>query len=220
MYNADPSRGDYTFVDGHSGGVPINVESQRPGEQLYEDVNPDGTFNDEDRTIIGQAQADVMFGINNMFNIGNLDISFFIDSQIGKDLAVLQNGGLLAFDGRQALDVTVNRWTPENPSNIWPRLDSSNRSAEPWSDRYIEDASFIRLQNATIGYNFDSELARKFNISALRLYVSGTNLFTWTDYTAFSPDVSVRGSSTTNLGHDNAGYPQGRTIRMGINIKF
>jgi TonB-linked SusC/RagA family outer membrane protein len=220
LYNADPSRGDYTFVEGYTGGVPKNDETQRPGEQLYEDVNPDGIFNDEDRTLIGQAQADLIIGINNTFNIGNLDISFFIDSQIGKDLAVLQNGGLLAFDGRQALDVTVNRWTPENPSNIWPRLDSSNRSAEPWSDRYIEDASFIRLQNATIGYNFDSELARKFNISALRLYVSGTNLFTWTDYTGFSPDVSVRGSSTTNLGHDNAGYPQGRTIRMGINIKF
>ncbi|KJD35988.1 hypothetical protein PW52_05020 [Tamlana sedimentorum] len=219
MYNADPSA-TYTFVDGHDRGYPTTDVSHRPGEQLYEDVTPDGSITEDDRTIIGQAQADITFGINNSFKIGDLDLSIFIDSQLGRDMAVVQNTGLLNFTGRQGLSVTQNRWTPENPSTIWPRVDQNNATNLLFSDRYIEDASFVRLQNVTIGYNLPKEITDKLNISALRIYASGTNLHIWSDYTGYSPDVSLRGSSTTNLGHDNAGYPAGRVIRMGVNLKF
>lgn len=223
LYNSDPVAA-YTFVDGYSGGYAFTDGTQRPGEQLYEDVpdangETDGEITADDRTIIGQAQPDITFGINNSFTFGNLDFSFFIDSQLGKDVANIDNIGLLQFNGNQALTQTLDRWTPENPSNIWPRMDQGNIRT-PFSDRIVEDASFVRLQNVTIGYSLPKELTDRLKISGLRVYISGTNLAMWTDYTGFNPDVSVRGSATTNLGHDNGGYPAARVIRLGANLKF
>ncbi|MEP1486815.1 MAG: TonB-dependent receptor [Algibacter sp.] len=218
-YNAAPNA-TYTFVDSHDEGYPVTDLNHRPGEQLFEDVTPDGVITADDRTTIGQAQPDITFGINNSFKIGGLDISVFIDSQLGKEMAAMQNIGLLNFSGRQALTVTNNRWTPESPSTVWPRLDTNNNANTLFSDRFIEDASFVRLQNVTIGYKFPKELTDKLKVSSLRVYASGTNLHIWTKYTGYSPDVSLRGSATTNLGHDNASYPAGRVIRMGVNLKF
>jgi len=218
MYNATPNA-TYTFVEGFEGGVPGVSGMQRPGEQLYEDLDSDGTLSGDDRTIIGQAQPDFTFSINNSFNIGNLDFSFFVDSQMNKDIANIQNLSSLSFSEGQGLETTLDRWTPENPSLIWPRMDSNNSTAF-FTDRFIEDGSFVRLQNVTLGYNLPSDFINKINMKSIRLFISATNLYIWTDYTGFSPDVSLLGSSTTNIGHDYAGYPSSRTIRMGINLKF
>lgn len=219
VYNGNPNA-TYTFVPDFNGGVPETSADARPGEQLYEDVTPDGALTADDRRVIGYAQPDITFGINNSFTFGNLDFSFFIDSQQGRDVANVQNIGLLNFSDRQALALTLDRWTPENPSTEWPRVDQSNNATALFTDRFVEDASFVRLQNVTIGYNLPKDVTDKLKISGLRVYVSGSNLAVWTNYTGFNPDVSLRGSSTVNLGHDNGGYPAGRLIRMGVNVKF
>jgi TonB-linked SusC/RagA family outer membrane protein len=219
-YNAAPNA-TYNFVSGYSGGQPEATTRKRPGEQLYEDIDGDGKISAIDRKIIGQAQPDFTFGIDNAFTFGNVDFSFFIDSQQGGNLANVQNIDLLNFKvDQQGLALASDRWTPENPSTVWPRVDYNNGVNKLFTDRYIEDASFVRLQNITIGYNLDNDLIKKLNISSLRLYVSGSNIYMWTKYTGFTPDVSLLGSSTTNLGHDNAGYPATRYIRMGLNIKL
>jgi TonB-linked SusC/RagA family outer membrane protein len=219
IYNADPTA-RYTFVEGYTGGVPYVDTDTRPGEQLYEDVTPDGSINENDRTIIGHAQPDLTFGISNSFSLGNLDLSIFIDSQIGQELANIQNTSLLTFDGSQSLAKTLNRWTPEKPSTIWPRQDQTNTRGVPFSDRYLEDASFVRVQNITLGYNFPKDIVKKLNINRLRVYVAVSNVHIWTDYSGYTPDVSIRGSDVTRMGHDNAGYPDGRTFRMGVNLKL
>lgn len=219
-YNAAPNA-TYNFVSGYSGGQPEATTRKRPGEQLYEDIDGDGKISAIDRKIIGQAQPDFTFGIDNSFTFGNVDFSFFIDSQQGGKLANVQNIDLLNFKvDQQGLKLASDRWTPENPSTVWPRVDFNNGVNKLFSDRHIEDASFVRLQNITIGYNLDKDLIKKLNISSLRLYVSGSNIYMWTKYTGFTPDVSLMGSSTTNLGHDNAGYPATRYIRMGLNLKL
>jgi hypothetical protein len=84
----------------------------------------------------------------------------------------------------------------------------------------IEDASFVRLQNVTLGYNFGKVVLDKLNLSQLNVFVSGTNLHVWTNYSGFNPDVSLTGSNTLALGHDNGGYPIARSIRMGLKLKF
>lgn len=219
-YNAAPNA-TYNFVSGYSGGQPEATTRKRPGEQLYEDIDGDGKISATDRKIIGQAQPDFTFGIDNSFTFGNVDFSFFIDSQQGGELANVQNIDLLNFKvDQQGLALVSDRWTPENPSTVWPRVDFNNGVNRLFSDRFIEDASFVRLQNITIGYNLDSDLIKKLKISSLRFYISGSNIYMWTKYTGFTPDVSLMGSSTTNLGHDNAGYPATRYIRMGLNIKL
>ncbi|MDN3663898.1 SusC/RagA family TonB-linked outer membrane protein [Algibacter miyuki] len=219
LYNSDPFRGDYTFVEGFDKGVPFTGIQNRPGEQLYEDLDKSGDFNEADRQVIGRAQPDVTFGIRNTFKIGDVDFSFFFDSQIGKDIAAIQNMRLLEFADRQALATVTQRWTPGIPSATYPRVSTENRESI-FSSRYIEDGSFVRLQNITIGYTFPKDIVEKMSMSSLRLYASGSNIYTWTDYSGYSPDVSIRGSATRAIGHDKGAYPLARTIRLGIKLQF
>jgi len=206
-----------TDADGTGG-----VVADRPGMQMYQDVNEDGSIDELDKQVIGYAQPDGMYGLNNSFTMGNFDFSFFIDGQYGHDVCNVTNFSLLSFSASQQLAKVRDRWTPENPSSVNPRLDSNNAGASvfKFSNRFIEDASFIRLQNVTLSYNLPSSLANRLKMSMVKVYVSGTNLLTLSDYTGYSPDVSLTGSDTQKLGHDNAGYPVARMIRFGLNVKL
>ena len=188
---------------------------------MYAD-NGDGALNEEDKRVIGTAQPDISFGINSNFTYGNFELGMFIDGQLGQDLANVSNFQLLAFDASQQVNTVLNAWTPENSSNVYPRLNALNSGASPFvfSDRFIEDASFVRLQNVTLGYNFGKSVLSKLKLTQLNVFVSGTNLHIWTDYSGFNPDVSLTGSNTLALGHDNGGYPIARTFRMGLKLKF
>jgi len=220
LYEADPSA-TYTFVNDFNRGLPINSTRHQPGEQLYND-NGDGELNEEDKRVIGTAQPDISFGINSNFTYGNFEFGLFIDGQLGQDLVNVANFQLLAFDAAQQLNTVLNAWTPINSNNVYPRLNALNSGASPFrfSDRYVEDASFVRLQNVTLGYNFGKVVLDKLNLSQLNVFVSGTNLHVWTNYSGFNPDVSLTGSNTLALGHDNGGYPIARSIRMGLKLKF
>lgn len=221
LYNSDPTAA-YTLVDGYdyAGGLPLDNSRLRPGEQLYFDVDGDSLITNDDYTVVGNAQPDIIFGITNNIKYKDFDFSFFIDGKYGQDIANLVNFNLLNFTGGQALEEIMDqRWTPENPSQLYPRLDSSNGRAQ-MSSRVIEDGSFIRLQNVTIGYNLPSKLLDKIRASRLRVYLSATNLLMITDYQGYSPDVSIRGNNATNLGHDNGAYPLARLVRLGVNVTF
>lgn len=219
LYNQDRTA-TYTFVEDFEGGVPRAGNRNRPGEQLYVDLNGDGELSEADKEIIGQAQPDVTFGINNTFEIGNFDFSFFFDGQFGNDIANVTNWNMLAFSQQQQLRQVNGAWTPDNPSNSNPRVDSTNNGAPNFvfSDRFIEDGSFIRLQNVTLGFNLPADILQKLKLTSLRLYVSGTNLFIISNYTGFNPDVNLNGRNNLSLGHDFGGYPLARTILMGLNI--
>ena len=202
--------------------MPRSTAHHRPGEQLYVDQDGDGILSEEDRGVIGQAQPDFSFGLNNSFTIGDLDFSFFIDGVIGQDIANVMNFRLMDFSWGQKLDDSYSRWTPENPSTVYPRVDAGNFGAPAFrfSDRFIEDASYVRLQNVTLGYTFPKDLSDKLKLSLLKVYVSGTNLLTISDYSGYNPDVSLTGNNTQQMGHDSAGYPIAKTYRIGLSIKF
>ncbi len=219
LYNQDRTA-TYTFVDDYDGGIPRAGNRNRPGEQLYVDLDGNGELSEVDKEIIGQAQPDVTFGINNTFEIGNFDFSFFFDGQFGNDVANVSNWNLLAFSQQQQLAQVNQAWTPENPSTSNPRVDSTNNGAPNFvfSDRFIEDGSFIRLQNVTLGYSLPADVLDDLKLTSLRFYISGTNLFTITDYTGFNPDVNLTGRDNLSLGHDFGGYPLARAIMMGLNI--
>lgn len=226
VYNANPTA-SYNFVDGYEGGLPFNDADGntpgvqvRPGDQLYDDLNEDGVVNDADRQVIGHAQPDVTLGISNTFSFGGFSISIFMDSQIGKDVHNHASLNLLSFVGNQSRTVALDRWTPENQGNTFPRMyQFSNANTVRYSDRYIEDGTFVRLQNITLNYNFPKKVTEQLNISGLNLYFSASNVAIWTKYTGFSPDASSRRGSLS-LGHDQTGYPPSRLIRMGAKLKF
>lgn len=218
LYNADPMK---VFTPSTADGRKA-VISNRPGEQLYEDVDNNGLINELDRQVIGYAQPDFAFGLSNTVSYKNIELSFNIDGQIGQDVCNVTNFDLLAFDNTQQLQKVRERWSPDAPSTVYPRLSTLNNGAAAFkmSDRFIEDGSFVRLQNVTLKYSLPKALLNTINVNSAAVFVSGTNLLTLTDYTGYNPDVSLNGSSTQQMGHDNAGYPVARTVRFGINFKF
>jgi len=126
------------------------------------------------------------------------------------------------FSWGQKLESSVSRWTPENPSSEYPRVDAGNFGAPAFrfSDRFIEDGSYIRLQNVTLGYTLPKSISDKLKLDLLKIYISGSNLLTISDYSGYNPDVSLTGNNTQQMGHDSAGYPLARTYRLGVTLKF
>jgi len=109
----------------------------------------------------------------------------------------------------------LNRWTPDNPSNTYPR---ANRNADylRMSDRYLEDGSYIRLKSLTLGYNLPDKALNFLKVQSAKVYFTGTNLFTITDYTGFDPEVGHFGKDNTRLGYDYGAYPSVKTYTFGI----
>lgn len=221
LYNQDRTA-TFTYLDDYEGGFPVSSALHRPGEQLYDDLDGDRVLSESDKQAIGNPQPDVIFGLTNSFQIGNFDMSFFMDAQFGQEIANVASWNLLGYSGGQQLEsVLFNQWTPENQSEIYPKVTTqSGTSAVPFSDRHVEDASFVRLQNVTIGYRFPRDLLSKLKISDLRIYAAGSNLLTITDYTGYNPDVNLGGNNNLTIGHDNSAYPVTRLYRLGVNLKF
>jgi TonB-linked SusC/RagA family outer membrane protein len=219
LYNTDLLAVYTPVTDGDGAG---GVIAERPGQQLYEDKNNDGVINELDRDVIGYAQPDGVFGISNNFTYKNFDLSIFVDGQYGQDICNVTNFKLFAFANSQQLAEVKERWTPENPSDTYPRLDALNFGAPGFkmSDRFLEKGAFVRLQNITLSYRIPKALSSKLKINNAKVYVSGSNLLLISDYTGYSPDVSLTGNNTQMMGHDNAGYPVARSIRFGINLKL
>jgi TonB-dependent starch-binding outer membrane protein SusC len=115
---------------------------------------------------------------------------------------------------REVLDY----WSPSNPTNAMTAIGVSPYDA--MTSRWVEDGSFVRLQNVTVGWDVPQRLARRASMSSLRLYASGQNLFTKTKYSWYDPEVSSRGTSDLDLGWDDASYPGTRTITLGANVIF
>jgi hypothetical protein len=113
----------------------------------------------------------------------------------------------------------LQRWTPDNPSDLYPR---ANRSADylEMSDRYLEDGSYIRLQVVTLGYQLPPSILGKIRLKGAKIYISGKNLLTFTDYTGYDPEVGRFGTSNIRQGYDLGGYPAARTYLVGLNLEF
>ena len=189
------------------------------GDLRFEDLNGDGVLNADDRTIIGNAQPDFIYGITNNFSYKNFDLSIFIQGTQGND--VLNAYRLYELESMRGVHNNhirvLDRWTPENVDAEMPKAD--RRGHERFvSTRGIEDASFVRLRNVVLGYNLPTNSIDW--LSDLRVYVSGQNLLTITDYTGYDPEVNSFGQNPINQGIDYGAYPRARTFTAGLNVSF
>jgi TonB-linked SusC/RagA family outer membrane protein len=218
MYNANPSKRDYTPV---AEDYPSNLAA-RPGEQLYEDTNDDNVINDSDKQVIGHAQPEVVLGFRNEFRYRNFDLTIFVDGKYGNDIANINNLWLMGFNTNQQLTKVIDRWTPEASSEIYPRVSSENTGGSSFifSDLFIEDGSYTRIQNITLGYTFNEKVLSRIKMNRLRIYAAVTNLYTFTNYSGYTPDVSIAGQDNLRMGHDSFLYPLPTTYRLGLNIGF
>ena len=191
------------------------------GDRKYRDVNNDGVINEDDRVILGNALSDFSWGLNNDIGYRNFTLSFFIQASHGNEMANLNASALEDFRGLNnvSAEAGLNRWTPENPSNRYPRA-LANRSVDvgTFSSTMVEDASYVRLKNVTLGYNLPASMLQRLSVRNVRVYVSATNLLTLTDYSGFDPEGSAFGTATAYPGVDQGRYPLTKTYLLGLNI--
>ena len=204
------------------------IAGQKPaaGDRKYKDISgpngtPDGIVNDFDRTIIGSAQPDFVWGLNNTVTYQGISLSLFFQGSQGNQMVNQNLGDLANVNGKQNVlaEAGLNRWTPQNPSNEYARaLTTANDNV--FSSRFIEDATYLRLKNVTLSYNFPAALLGKIKMSSARIYVGGTNLWTLTNYRGYDPEGNAYGGTTNIVGVDFGGYPQARTYTVGLNFGF
>lgn len=201
----------------------INASAQKtakPGDRRYKDLNPDGAINSADRTILGYVQPDFIFGFTNNFSYKGFDLSIFFMGSQGNSVYNINRYELESLTGvSNQSAATLDRWTPTNPSNEIPRALSTGVPYQVTS-RQVEDGSYIRLRNIQLGYTFPTALVERIKLSSAKIYISGQNLLTITDYSGYDPEVSRFGQDNLSQGIDYGSYPTAKMYLVGINIGF
>jgi len=191
------------------------------GDVRFVDLNGDGVINDEDRTMIGSPHPDITYGINGSVGYKNITLSFLLNGVYGNDI----------FNGIRRHDLTqsnmpayfLERWTGAGTSDEIPRftLNDTNQNYSRISDLYVEDGSFLRMRNVTLGYTLPERFSGP--LKSVHIYGAVDNLFTLTNYRGMDPEVGSRlnDNNTPNVldtGIDRGVYPQPRTFRIGLDI--
>ncbi|UAY51936.1 SusC/RagA family TonB-linked outer membrane protein [Ferruginibacter albus] len=197
-------------------------QTAKAGDRKYKDLDGNGKIDGNDRTVLGSAQPDFTWGFGNTVSYKNLELSFFFQGSQGNKMANLNNLNLLNFTGTNNVlaDAALNRWTPDNPSNKYPRALANAFDQSTISSALIEDASYVRLKSVTISYTLPEKAIKRIGMSNLKVYVSGTNLLTITNYTGYDPEANTAGQSTTVVGLDFGGYPQAKVFQVGLSATF
>jgi len=186
-----------------------------PGDVKFRDLNNDGVINADDRTYIGNPFPEWTFSMNNNFNYKNIDLQIFLQGVAGNDIynanRIWQEG--MSVPQNQIAKVK-DRWTGEGTSNSIPRAiyGDPNQNTRH-STRFVEDGSYLRIKNVTLGYTLPKEVTQKFHTDMLRIYLSCQNLYTFTKYSGMDPEVGTGGV-------DGGTYPVTRTVSFGLNVQF
>ena len=219
----DSSSNSFTLKD----GVPSysNVNSYRPGMQKIKDTNGDGIIDDNDLSIIGDANPDHFGGITNTFRYKTFDLSFQMNWKYGNEIYNKNFFPSLNVSNQTSnrYGVSRDRWTITNPDTRQHSIRGRvlNGGIATVSD-YIEDGSYLRLQNITLGYNLPKKQIESIGLAGLRLYAAADNIHVWTNYSGYDPEVSVSSGQNAGLtrGVDFDAYPRAITFRFGLKATF
>lgn len=222
-----------TEVDALNNGAPDGVYSfagTGPGDFRYKDIGsfdengdfipvPDGEITDADRTYLGNPWPKWIYGINLGMKFKNFDLSVFFQGIQGVDrYNSFKSFTHNLFGDYNMTTEALGRWTAENPNNEHPRIikGDPNNNRSRVSSYFVEDGSYLRLKNLQIGYTLPSNMIK--GVSSLRLYISGQNLLTITNYGGFDPEFTRGGNA--EKGIDRGGYPQSRIYTAGLQLDF
>lgn len=204
-------------VDKYSVQVPGNDPYNRTsaGDIKFRDLNNDGKIDDNDRTYIGNPSPRFIFAMNNSFAYKGFDLSIFLQGVEGNQIF---NANRISLEGmavaQNQTTAVLNRWTSTNTNTNIPRavFNDPNKNTRV-SDRFVEDGSYLKIKNITLGYNLPSRFISMAKLQTARIYLSAQNVYTFTKYTGFDPEVGV-GGIDLNV------YPVTRTLSAGINLIF
>ncbi|KAA2243359.1 TonB-dependent receptor [Chitinophaga agrisoli] len=200
-----------------------HLSTDRPGDPIVRDVSGDGQITTADRTILGNYQPDFTYGITNHFSFANVDLSVMLQGVQGAEIMDLGMRQSLSMTGRtNNLGIARDRWrSPEQPGNgkVFKAITDVYGVRRDASSFYMQNGSYLRIRNITLGYNFPAALIGHIGMSAARVYFSAQNPFTFTDYVGYNPEVSSYHSALTP-GVDYFNYPLARTFSAGFNVTF
>ncbi|MBO9632954.1 MAG: TonB-dependent receptor [Chitinophagaceae bacterium] len=202
--------------------VPNNGQDRasiKPGHIKYKDLNGDRVIDNNDRTVIGNPLPIHTGGFSNNFFYKGFDLNVLFQWSYGNDIYNANTWALSTgykFNTNQYASY-ADRWSPDNQDSKIPVAKGS--LSKYYSTRMVEDGSFLRLKTVSLGYNFSPAVLKKAKISAIRVYVTAQNIYTWTNYSGYDPEVSVRNSALTP-GFDYSAYPRAKTMVFGLNATF
>lgn len=219
-YKADDFQSGVFLKDGIPYLENIGRDATKPGDPRYKDINGDGVVNDADRTIIGCGQPLHTGGWNNTLVWKGFDLNVFCQWSYGNNVL---NANRLVFENAYTsylnqFATMAGAWhATRHPDSDIPRVHANGMYY--YSSRVVEDASYLRLKNISLGYTFSADKLRKVRIESLRAFVSADNLWTLTAYSGPDPEVSTRNSVLTP-GFDWSAYPRAKSVTAGLNINF
>lgn len=220
-------------------GIPVSETGVWVGDLMFRDVNGDGVINDADRTFIGNPEPKFTFGFGNTFSYKGFDLTVYLNGSYGNK--VFNWMQRWTEDPRQSTNITMHardyaKLGVIDPAasgtdyrnlqvigGAWdmPRLSPADANKnQRVSDRYIEDGSYLRIQNISLGYTFPAEWTRKIYIENLKVYANIQNLYTFTNYEGYDPELGSIGQDALLSGIDNGRYPSPRVFTFGLNITF
>lgn len=202
-----------------------HFDNTQVGDFRFVDVDGDGVLDqDKDRAVVGNYMPDFTYGFGGSAHYKGIDFSIAFQGVYGNEILNLGRRYIANMEGNvNNMTIALDRWRSEdNPGS--GSVNRANRKQTGYNARtstwHIEDGSYLRLQTLTVGYTLPKAWTRKFSVESLRVYFSGNNLVTWTDYSGYNPEVSLRSSSSLTQGEDYGTYPLARTYMFGLNITF
>ena len=210
------------------------------GDYKFDDINNDGVIDEQDRAYIGNPAPDFTFGIGNTFTYKGFDLNVLLTGSYGNEVVNYQrrflenpraNTNLLKSALGYAELALIDPDGPNDYRNVqivggdryMPRIAASSASSTSnfrYSDRFLEDGSYLRIQNISLGYNFSRDLVSKFGINSLKIYTNLQNVHTFTKYSGYDPEVGSINQNVLLSGIDNGRYPSPRIYTLGINVNF
>ncbi|GIZ10528.1 TonB-dependent receptor [Flavobacterium sp. UMI-01] len=201
-------------IDAHPSQIALGANAA-PGDIRFVDVNEDGVIDSNDRTNIGDPIPNATMGFNLQLNYKNLDFALYTFASVGNDM--VRNYERTLSDANR-LTYVLDRWTGEGTSTTVPRVTTGATANNVFSDYFVEDASYLRIQNIQLGYTLNPKISQKAKITKLRMYAGVNNLYTFTKYKGFDPGAS--NGAPIGGGIDYGFYPIPRTYLLGLNINF
>lgn len=222
-------RGDAILIkEGYSLGTFYGYEfggvDPETGQAYYINKDGESTINpdpDEDRKVIGNANPDFIYGLTNTFTYKGISLTIFLEGLQGNDMLNASRFETEGMTGpKNQITAVLDRWRQPGditdiPASSWGDINNSRIST-----RFIEDGSYLRVKTLTLSYQLPKNLLSQIKLEGVRIYVTGENLLTYTNYSGFDPEVNAFGDSNTAFGIDYGTYPQTRNIIFGLNVTF
>lgn len=221
-------------------GMTIAKNSVWIGDYMFEDINHDGVISEEDRTYIGNPEPDFTFGFGNSFSYKGFDLNIYLSGSVGNEVI---NWGRRELDDahsnnnllKSALDYAklglINPNGPDDYRNVQIiggdpyacRMSGSSKTNESnyrFSDLYVEDGSYLRIQSISLGYTFPKRWTQSLKIENLKVYCNLQNVYTFTKYKGMDPEIGSANQDALLTGFDNYRYPSPRIYTFGLNVTF